>query len=395
MYTVRGLLRHREYVVVLGGFAGTALASTLTAVALAVLVFERTGSPLLSGLALASGSLPYLVGAVFLLAYADRLPPRRALAAIGALQAAAIAVLATGRLAPAAMLVVMLALGAVLPVGTAARSGLLPDLLPEDAYVLGRAVYNMTGYVTQLAGYAAGGLVLTAAGPGTALWVAAALAAGAGLTSTALRPRPARGGSDGTDGSDGAVWRQTWRTNRRLLADPAVRGLLLAHWLPMAAASGAEGAFVPYAAAHGPAALASALFWAGAAGMLAGDLVFGRFLTPERQDRCTLAAAVLLGVPLLLFAVGPPVLAAAGLCFAAFLGMSYHLGLQRRFLAAVPVEARGQGFGLLLTGIVTTQGATLVAGGALAEVWPPGVVVAVFGAAVLAGVAVLRRQLRP
>ncbi|GGM54066.1 MFS transporter [Dactylosporangium sucinum] len=389
MQTVRGLLRHREYVVVLGGFAGTALASTLTVVALAVLVFERTGSPLLSGLALASGSLPYLVGAVFLLAHADRLPPRRALAAVGALQAATLAVLATGLLSPAVMLLVMLALGTVLPVGTAARTGLLPDLLPEDAYVLGRAVYNATGYVTQLAGYAAGGVLLSVTGPATALWVAAALAAGATLASAALRARPPRGRADG------AAWRQTWRTNRRLLADPAVRGLLLAHWLPMAAASGAEGAFVPYAAAHGPAALASALFWAGAAGMLVGDLTFGRFLTPERQDRLTLPAALLLGAPLLLFAAGPPVLPAAVACFLAFAGMSYHLGLQRRFLAAVPAQTRGQGFGLLLTGIATTQGVTLVAGGALAEVWPPGTVVAVFGAAVLVTAVVLQRQLRP
>src|SRR3954454_5769512 len=48
----------------------------LALVALTILVYDRTRSPLLAAIAFAAGTLPYIVGALFLSALADRFPRR-------------------------------------------------------------------------------------------------------------------------------------------------------------------------------------------------------------------------------------------------------------------------------------------------------------------------------
>ena len=48
-------------------------------VALSILVFERTGSPLLSALVLVCSFLPYALGGIVLSSIADRFPARRVL----------------------------------------------------------------------------------------------------------------------------------------------------------------------------------------------------------------------------------------------------------------------------------------------------------------------------
>ena len=49
----------------------------LALVALTLLVYDRTKSPLLAAVAFAAGTLPYLFGALFLSGMADRFPRRR------------------------------------------------------------------------------------------------------------------------------------------------------------------------------------------------------------------------------------------------------------------------------------------------------------------------------
>lgn len=56
------------------------------------------------------------------------------------------------------------------------------------------------------------------------------------------------------------------------------------------------------------------------------------------------------------------------------------VGLARRFVDAVPDHLRGRAFGLVTTGMTTTQGAAATAAGALAEILAPGLVIAAAGA---------------
>src|SRR5450756_1506294 len=120
------------------------LGDQLARVALAVLVFGRTGSALLTGLVYALSFLPALVGGPLLAGLADRLPRRRLMVSCDLARGLVVAVMA----APGAPLWLLCALlvGAVLLTApfTAARAALLPDVLPDDRYVLASAINNIT-----------------------------------------------------------------------------------------------------------------------------------------------------------------------------------------------------------------------------------------------------------
>jgi MFS family permease len=117
------------------------------------------------------------------------------------------------------MIATVVAVGGFGPVAAAARTALLPELLPGDAYVLARSAFTVASGATQVLGFGLGGLLLAWVGPYGALWLAAAtVAACVTVTAAGLPDWPARG-----RGEAGAV-RQTWRVNRRLLADRRYAG---------------------------------------------------------------------------------------------------------------------------------------------------------------------------
>ncbi len=186
--------------------------------------------------------------------------------------------------------------------------------------------------------------------------------------------------------------RTTVRVNRLLLADPRVRGLLLASWLPPLCLAGAEAMIVPYLGGQGQAGVVLA---AAAVGMAVGEFAVGRFAAPALRERLSLPLAALLGIPWLGFLAAPGAGWAAAIAATAAAGLAYQLGLQRRFVDAVPEEVRGQAFGLLSTGLMTGQaiGAALI--GVLGELFSPRLaIVAAGGAAILVALA-LSRALRP
>ncbi|MGW0449340.1 hypothetical protein ACWDWV_28645, partial [Streptosporangium sandarakinum] len=263
------------------------------------------------------------------------------------------------------------------------------------------------------AGLAAGGGVLAATGP------AGALAATAGLSAVAavllrfgLPDVPARGASEDEDegeagarvrgpgaggagartrGAGGGTVRETLRVNRVLLADPRVRGLLLAQWLPVSFLTGAEAVLIPYLGGTAGVALAAA-----SAGLAAGNLAVGRLASPSGRERLALPLAVLAGVPLLGFVLRPGLAAAALLILLATVaGGSYALGLQRRFVAAVPEAVAGQAFGLAGAGVMTGQALAAALAGAVAEATAPHLAIALAGLAVIGCSLALRRHLSP
>jgi hypothetical protein len=83
MRTYRDLLRLREFSALLAMASLRYAAATMTGLALATAVFARTGSPLLSALAMFGTSFGQLIGAATLLSAADRSRLRRALTGLG------------------------------------------------------------------------------------------------------------------------------------------------------------------------------------------------------------------------------------------------------------------------------------------------------------------------
>ena len=117
-----------------------------------------------------------------------------------------------------------------------------------DRYVLGRSLFTVVSAGMQVVGAAVGGLLLALVGPAGALWLTASVC----VVSAGDPPvRPGRPAGPGHRAAAPGRSAQTWRVNRLLLADPAVRGLLLAQWLPGVLMVAAEGVVVPYAAGLG------------------------------------------------------------------------------------------------------------------------------------------------
>ena len=387
---------------------------------LSVVVYAQTRSAFLAALAFAMGFGPQAIGGALFTSLADRLPPRAVITGGILLRAVPGVLIGLAPGLPVAAMLVLVALAAMIaPVFSAAVSRMLPDVLDGDRYVLGRSVLSLTAAGTQIVGLGLGGAVLAvlsgrwlllSAGCALVLSAFARLglrpaaagvpAAGrAGVPADAAPPGPSSGSSSGPSAGPartatrGAV-RATLAGNAELLADRRVRMLLLAQWLPGMFVAGAESLIVPYTEALGhPAAAASPLLAAVPAGMLAGDVVIGRFCRPATRRRLVFPLALLTGAPLLALILHPPWLVVAAALFGCGLGFGYQLGIQQAFLDSLPEGLRGQGFGLLSTGLMGGQGVTPPLAGAVAAVAGPAAAMAATGAATVLATCCLRHSL--
>jgi MFS family permease len=359
---------------------------------LSVLVYAQTRSAFWTAVAFSAGFAPQAVGGALFTSLADRLPPRAVIAAGLLTRAAPGLVIGLWPALPVpVMLVLVVAAATAAPVFTAATSGMLPDVLDGDRFVLGRSVFSLTGSATQILGLGIGGAILAVL-PARRLLLAAGLSllAAAVIVRLGLRRRAARAGRANTQG----IVRATIRGNVELLADRTVRGLLLTQWLPAWFVAGAESLIVPYTGSLGqPASAASPLLAAVPAGMLLGDVIVGRFCRPRARQRLAFPLAAMMGVPLLALAFRPPLPAAGAALFACGFGFGYALGVQQAFLDSLPARLRGQAFGLNSTGMMGGQGLFPTAAGGLAAAFGAGVAMATAGAATILAALALRAPL--
>lgn len=345
-------------------------------VALAVVVFDRTGSAGLTALTYGLTYLPDLVGGPLLSGLADRYPRRAVMVTSDLARAALVAVMAVPGM-PLVWLGVLLVGVQLLnaPFG-AARAATLPAVLDGDRFVVGSAASNTLVQVAQLVGFASGGVLVTAIGPGRALLVdAATFAVSAAIIRYGVLARPAVGDRGG------ASWWASVRGGVRLVGgEPRLRSLVA-----LACVAGfyitAEGLAVPYAAELGGGAVAAgALLAAGPAGTVLGMLAVSRLVPPEVRLRWMGPMAVAACAPLVLCALRPGLVVTVVLWTASGVASAYHLVASAAFVRAVPDSGRGQAFGLAVTALRVSQGAGIVLAGLAAERALPSTVVAWCGA---------------
>ncbi|GAB1822108.1 MFS transporter [Herbidospora sp. RD11066] len=383
------LFRIGEFRVLFGSQLLLTLSESVKMLAFSVIVFDRTNSAGLSAVSWMLGFLPMMLGGLFLASLADRVRPR-VLMVIGEIVRGAVCLLLGFAGLPVwAMFVVVLVTGVPTAVFMAARNAVLPEILDGDRFVLGRALFTMTGAGAQIAGLAVGGAMIALTGAEGALLITAGLSLVAvPLIRFGLKNRPPRAVNDGT----GAI-RATLRGNWELMTDRTIRGLLLAGWLPLMFMVGSEAVFIPYLTGMGQAGAAGFVLAAAAAGMGFGEFVVGRFVSPAGRDRLGLALVALMGVPLVGFVLEPGPWWAGILAFLAGNGLAYQLVLQRPFVDAVPEERRGLAFGLQGSGMMTVQGLGGAVAGGLAEVVEVHHAIAICGGLVLVFGALLWRPL--
>ncbi|MEU3460019.1 MFS transporter [Streptomyces sp. NPDC006733] len=379
--TYREVLSDQRFRLLFGTRAITITADSLRILTLSVLIFATTGSPLMGALTFGIGFLPQLAGSMLLGSLADRVRPRRLIAAGYLLEFAAAVAMALAHLPVVCILVLVAVVAFLTPVFQGASNRLVAETLTGDAYVLGRSLSSMSSSAAQLLGLAGGGIAVTFLGSRHALL----LSAGAYLVAAvAVRLRLPDLPAPQRKAESGSLMRHSWAGNRALFADSRVRKLLLAQWLPSAFAASAESLVVPYAGRRGfPDGTAGLLLACLPVGMLVGNLVVGRFVRPATRERLVAVLVAVLGLPLLGFALGPPWPLCAVLLLVTGTGFAYSLGLQRSFLDALPEASRGQAFGLLTSGMMTVQGVGPALFGAAAEVVSVGAAISCAGIASL------------
>jgi MFS family permease len=323
--------------------------------ALGTLMYAATGSPILTALAMFGGPLVQLVSSHFLLATADLVRPRNAMVWVG-LTAGATDLLQTLPGLAWGWRFGLLAVGYVVAAATSGTViGLLSDIVPPEAFVLGRSTLNITVGGMQVLGNALGAVLLLALTTTDIFFLSGAVCiAGALIARLGLADHPPR--------ATGKVVARTRAINRELLGSRVVRPIYLMMWIPNGLVVGCEAVFIPYAGEH-----AGWLFGAGAAGMLLGDIVIGRFVHDPLRDRLAIPLRLLLAVPFLAFWLHPALGPACALALVASFGYSASLPIQERLVGHTPGAARGQVFGLASTGLMLGQAVGAVVAGAIAQ----------------------------
>ncbi|ADB31872.1 major facilitator superfamily MFS_1 [Kribbella flavida DSM 17836] len=363
------------------------MAGTVAAqVALSILVFERTGSPLLSALVLVCSFLPFALGGTVFSSVADRFPARSVLVGCDLVSAACIAAMLVPGLPVAALLGLLLIAGLVAPIFAGARSASLAHLLPAELFPAGRSLLRAISQVTVLTGFALGAVAVAAVG---AHWLLALDVVTFVLSAALIRfgtPwTPATGTTQNTLQASLEGLRHLFRTQR-------LRRLILLTWAAPAFSAVPDGLAVAYVVRSGaPATTAGALFTGYAAGTVIGELVVAR-LSPATRRRLVVPLLLATQLPAIAFVLTPSVPWAAVLLVVAGSGHAFNQGIDPLILDAAAPAYRGRLFTVQTSGLMTVQGLAIALAGVVGTVLRPDLAIALAGLLGLAVTLVLARK---
>lgn len=234
--------------------------------ALAVLVFERTGSPGWAA-AVTAVSLAGFVGLGQVLAtFGDRHGRVRVMLIADLTRAVCFAAMLIPGIPIAGLLALAFLAGLASPPFEAARSAALPDLVPQHRYGDALALSGMTFQFSLVSGYAFGGLLLSVLTPSGALAVNAATFALSAAILLPLRTSPAAAPAQRPTGA-GASLRAA---AGHLFGDRLIRRAIVLVAVSGCLGTVSEALVVPYAGLVG--------FDVGATGLLAAMVPIGTLL---------------------------------------------------------------------------------------------------------------------
>lgn len=331
----------------------------LAKVAVSVLVFQRTGSAVWTGIAYALTLLPPLISGPVLASLADRYPRREVMIGCCVVQAGFILILVP----PGAPLgVIAVAISVVAAATTpyrGARGAIVLQILGPDRNKSGLARLTTIRETGQLVGLAAAAGIVATVGTTVALvGDAASFLAAALLLRIGLHARPAPGRrAPGSRWSVGIV---------AMWSDPSLRAASqLVLLLGLTAVP--DGVIVPLVRQIGaPAWTIGPLLAADCVGIIVGAEWVKR-RTVARQRWLIGPLAVLSMAALVVVVVRPPLPILALLLAASGLGSAYLPLAAGEITERVGDDAVGAVNGVLSAGLRASQGIAVVAGGAVAQ----------------------------
>jgi MFS family permease len=361
----------------------------LTAIALPWLVLTALGTPLDTGIVGAGIVLPAVIGAFAGGTVIDRLGSRRTSIAGDVTSAFAVAAIPIAAMViglSVALVFVLAFVGALLDApGATARQVLIPDVAARAGIGPDRAnaVYQAVQNVSFMVGPIAGGLLIVAVGPITAMWFdAASFVVSAAIVAYAIPKPTVRPSTEETAdvlaglklvASDAILGGMTLvAAIANFVGTPLFVVLLPAFALGSAGNAGALGLLVG----------------AFAAGMVVGSIGYGIAGSRVPRRAVLVAGLVATGAGIGVVALGPPLpvavvaLALAGFATGPINPIAFTVMQER-----IPPAVRGRAFGAIFGGVLVAAPIGMLVLGALTDARGPSLGLAAAGAAfVVAGV---------
>jgi MFS family permease len=371
-------------------------------VALAILVWDRTGSALAAtALFLASTFVPALL-APALTARLDRLPVRRALPALYLVEAALylVLVVAAGRFWLPLVLVLAIGDGAIAIVGRAlTRASVSSVLKPEGTLEAGNKLLNVSLSIAYATGPALGGAVVAAAGVRASLGVTAMVFAAMAVTLATARTLPEAHG----DG-DGSWWQRLRDGVAYVRGHATVRRILTAHGAALCFAAAATPVEVVYAdeALHAGASGYGFLLAAWGAGTVLSSVALTR---AEGASAIVLIplGAIGVGAGFVVMAFAPGLAVAVLGCLIGGAGNGiYYVSVVQALQERIEEDLQARVMSLLESTTAGAYGVGFMVGGALTAIWSSRLAIGIAGVGMsLAAAAIVgllrgdRRAIRP
>ena len=375
--TFRDVFAVGEFRALWSSVALSTVGDRLALVALTLLVYDRTRSPLLAAVVYATGYVPWVIGGLFLAELADRYPRRSVMVFCDAARAVLVAAMVLPHVPLIVLVALLFAVTMFAPPFESAKASITPEILHGELYVLGTGVLQTTLLAGEVAGAVAGGIAVTFLGVRPSLAIDAATFVLSGLLiGLGTRARPAAAKPGNVQPSALARMRDGFR---QVFGDRALRTLVLFAWLVVFYTIPA-GIAAPYAARLGGGTIATGLVIASTAfGTTVAMPLFTRFVRPRQRINWMGPLAILTCGALVLTAFHPG-LGASLVIFSLSAAFGVYQNVTNtEFVIRVPNERRAQAFGIASMGVIVGQGAAFVAAGAAAEVVTPATVIAAGG----------------
>ena len=378
--TYRQVLAVREFRALFTAELVSATGDQVARIAIALLVFGRTGSSFAASATYACSFLTWLIGGPILSATADRYPRKQVMLLCDAGRGLLVLGLLIPHLPLVAIFAMLLLLGVLAPPFESARSATVPDVLGEDEYVVANALQNTGFTMAQVIGFLCGGALVSLFGVNGALLLdAVSFAVGGFLVLTGVQSRPIPAAAAGREG----LIASTRDGFALVLGQPKLRWLLGVACLSFTILIPTEGLAVPIAAKLGYGAVGAGLLTAAApAGYVIGAALVARLRSARRRS-LMLPMLVLSAAPLLLSPVIDDLRLLILLWLVAGIGGAVQVVANAEYVLATPAAFRARGFGLAATMIMAIQGGLLLLTGAASEVWDSRQVIAGVAAACL------------
>lgn len=349
----------------------------LALVALTLYVYDKTASPLLTGVTYAAGYVPWVIGGFFLGTIADRKPRRSVMVTCDVIRTFTVGAMLIPHIPLAGLVGLLFITTMFAPPFESARASITPDILSGEQYVLGTAIIQTTFLFGQVAGAAGGGVAVAFFHVKPSLAIdAATFLVSALLIQFGTRKRPPAASREQAAQKPLANMAAGFRL---VFGDKALRTLIGFGWLVVFYTI-PEGIAAPFAhALHGGSIATGAVLASVALATAIVTPLFSRALSPRRRVDWMGPLAVMCNGSLVLIALHPSMIVSLVIFSASSAFGTYQIAANTAFVVRVPNERRSQAFAIANMGVIVGQGATFVAAGAACSFASPAVVIGVAG----------------